>query len=1327
VDITVGAAERELERLREMFQQAPGAMAVLRGSEHVIEMANSAYLDLVGHREVVGRSVAAALPELVEQGFLALLDRVFTSGEAHVGRSVPVALRRGPLGQLEERVLDFVYQPLKDSQGQVTSIFVEATDITARVRAEEALRQSEERYRHAFEAAAVSLWEEDCTQVVALLGRLRAAGVRDFRAHFDRHPELVREALELVRVRDVNQEALRAFGARSKEELKTSLARTFTDDSFNVFKQELSALAEGEASFAAEAELCRLDGTPRRFQVAAKFPASHEALDRVLVTLVDVTERASTERALRESEERYRAFVANSSEAIWRYDLEEPLDLASPLAAQLDHIYRHARLAELNDAAARMYGLERAEQLVGARVEDTLPRANPASVAFLRRVIESAFAVRDMESTERDATGGVRQFANTMVPVFANGKLIRVWGVQRDITLRKRTDEALRTSEARLRSLFAQTLSGIVETDLAGRLLRVNRRFCEIAGRSESELLGLAMEDITHPEDLPHTIEKFRALVQGDSPGFEIEKRYVRPDGSVVWVHNSVALVRDADGRPQCAVATTLDISESRVFEEALRHSETRFRQVIDTAPIGIAISEPNGAVLRANDALIDILGYTREDLDRGAVDWHRFTPPEYLHLDMQHMEALRRGDAPPPFEKELVRRDGSRISVLIVARFLPDQGERMVAYAIDITERKRAEAALRATERRLSRIFETNLLGVLYFHPDGGVQDANDEFLRIVGYERADLAKGRIDWVRMTPSEFKAQDDEAVAGLRRVGSHPPIEKQYVRKDGSRIAVLVGSAMVDSASGVGFVLDLTPSKRAEAAVRESEARLRSVIDHMTGFVAMLDREGTLLEVGEPALRMGGLRREDVIGSKFWECGWWQHDREQQRRIEQWVGAAANGATIREDVVVRSTGDGKLAVDFMLAPVIGPDGTVTHVIPSGIDISVRKRMEMALREAAIALRDADRRKDEFLATLAHELRNPLAPIRNAVQLLKLKPQSSAQARVARDIIERQIQHMVRLVDDLLDVSRITLGQVNLKREELTLGAILNEALEAARPAIEAAGHSLHVDLPGEPLLIEGDATRLSQVFQNLLDNAVKYTPRGGRISVSAERRGGEAVVAVTDTGHGVSLDMQERIFELFTRSHSGGDVKISGLGVGLALSRQLVELHGGRIAVDSEGPGRGAKFSVFLPLLAASSAAAAPEREPQLPSGGCDRRILVVDDNRDAAESLRMLLELAGCTVSVAFDGREALGAFEHFGPDIVVLDIGMPEMDGYEVARRIRAHPEGRSVLLVALTGWGQDEDKRRARAAGFDEHLMKPVDPTLLNELILAARPVAT
>jgi PAS domain S-box-containing protein len=1046
----------EYEPMRAMFEQAVTAKAQLRGPSHIFETANPAWFALIGEREVLGLPVADALPELADQGITALFDQVYRSGEPHVRRSMAMKICRALDGGSEERVVDLVIQPLKGPAGCVLGVFVDAADVTDHVRAERAMRESELRHRYAFEAAGVSLWEEDCTDVMALLERLRAQGVTDLRAHLELNPELVHEAVAAVRVTDVNQEALRAFGAETKEELRASLARTFTKESFVVFTEELIALYEGQRSFESEAELCTLGGEPRHFQIRAAFPASSESTRRVLMTLVDVTRRKRTERALRQSEERYRAFVANSSEGIWRYELEEPLDVTLPADTQLEHIYRHARLAELNDTMARMYGFERAEQLVGARLEDTLPRDDEASEAYLRQVIEAGFSCRDVESAEKDQAGQVRHFANTMVPVFEKGKLVRGWGVQRDITARKRV-------------------------------------------------------------------------------------------------------------------------------EEALRKSELRFRRLVETAPVGVAISEPNGSVLLANDALLRILGCSRADIEKQPLDWHGFTPAEYLPRDVAHIDQLRRGGLPPPFEKELIRRDGTRVSVLIVARFLPDEGERMVAYAIDITERKRAEEALRRTEKRLGRIFETNLLGVLYFDIDGGVQDANDEFLRIVGYDRDDLNNGIIDWSRMTPSEFQENDVKAVAELRDNGAHPPIEKQYVRKDGSRVWVLVGSAMIDGDTGVGFVLDLTGLKAADAALRE----------------------------------------------------------------------------------------------------------------------------------------ADRRKDEFLATLAHELRNPLAPIRNAVHVLRTQPAAS-QASAAREIIARQVQHMVRLVDDLLEVSRITLGQVNLQREQLTLGQLVRDALDAVGPLIEEAGHELAVHLPAEPLKLHGDATRLSQVFQNLLNNACKYTPRGGRIVLRAERSGNEAVVSVRDTGVGVPREMQTRIFDLFTRIHPVDRIKVSGLGIGLALSKRLVELHGGRIELESAGAGKGSDFRVILPLAEPVEHDAQPRSvESSSIVAGVRRRILVVDDNKDAAESLAMLLQMTGSVVKTAFDGPDALDALDAFDPEIVLLDIGMPGMDGYEVARRMRARARGKDVMLVALTGWGQAEDKRRALEAGFDLHLTKPVDPATLYSVL--------
>jgi PAS domain S-box-containing protein len=370
---------------------------------------------------------------------------------------------------------------------------------------------------------------------------------------------------------------------------------------------------------------------------------------------------------------------------------------------------------------------------------------------------------------------------------------------------------------------------------------------------------------------------------------------------------------------------------------------------------------------------------------------------------------------------------------------------------------------------------------------------------------------------------------------------------------------------------------------------------------------------------------------------------------------------------------------------------------------------------------IEIREANRRKDEFLATLAHELRNPLAPMRSAVHVLKNPALTSDQSRQAREIIERQIHHMIRLVDDLLDVSRISVGHINLRNERVSLNTLITDALEATRSVIDESRHVLEVQLPQQTVLLEGDATRLVQVFQNLLNNAAKYTPAGGRIHIGGEIRGSEIVVTVRDNGLGIAADSQERIFELFTRVHPRDSIKVSGLGIGLSLARTLVELHNGRLEVHSEGLNQGSEFRVYLPV-AEPIEEALPVDSRTMSKADCAHRVLVVDDNRDAAESLAMLLSGDGFETRVAFDGPRALEEFGRYGPDIILLDIGMPLMDGYEVARRIRSSPGGSNVLLCALTGWGQLKDKQLAIDAGFDEHITKPVEPSRLIELMVSS-----
>jgi PAS domain S-box-containing protein len=501
-----------------------------------------------------------------------------------------------------------------------------------------------------------------------------------------------------------------------------------------------------------------------------------------------------------------------------------------------------------------------------------------------------------------------------------------------------------------------------------------------------------------------------------------------------------------------------------------------------------------------------------------------------------------------------------------------------------------------------------------------------------------------------------------------------------------------------------------------------ERVFRRLLEHLPAGAYTCDVSGLITYYNERAVELWGRApRLDHEEDRF--CGSFRlfsSDGNAIRHDQCWMALALqndeeyNG---REILIERPDGT-RLAALAHANPIHDESGHLLGAVNVLVDISDRKHAEDALRAA-------DRSKDEFLATLAHELRNPLAPLRNATYLLRRHAPANPETRSAVDVIERQLSHMTRLIDDLLDVSRITRNKLDLKIERVTVADVMRLAIETSRPVLESSRTELTVTTPPGTIELDADPTRLAQALANLLNNAAKFTEPGGKITMVAERQGSDAVIAVRDTGIGIPADMLSRIFDMFTQVDRSLERTQGGLGIGLTLVKRLVELHGGSVEARSAGTARGSEFTVRLPIALDSRPRRAPPSATH-PAIVSSRRILVVDDSRDAAVTLGLLLEAAGHDVRTAHDGAVATQAAGEMRPDVMVLDIGLPHMNGYEVARWIREQPWGADVVLIAMTGWGQEGDRQRSRAAGFDHHLVKPVDPGDLFELLARVeRPV--
>ena len=791
-----------------------------------------------------------------------------------------------------------------------------------------------------------------------------------------------------------------------------------------------------------------------------------------------------------------------------------------------------------------------------------------------------------------------------------------------------------------------------------------------------------------------------------------VEAIVERPDGSRITALVNIEPLRDASGKVTGAVNVFYDITDRRHAEKSLRDSEERLRVIVDATLECIKVVAADGTLLQMNNSGLEMIGAQSAEGVLGQCVYDLIAPEDRERF-REFNERVCRGES-GALEFDILGLAGRRrhLDTRAVPLRQPDGAYAQLAVTRDITAQHDAARELALSEERYRAVVESQSEMVCRFRPDGSILFANGAYARSCG---------------CTPEQMREQNfwnfipvadrDQVRAMLEALSPESPvvrIENRFVTTEGERWTLWTNRALRFDAEGrlveaQSTGIDITDRKQAEQALAHEQEKLRLLADTIPQLAWMARPDGHVFWYNKRWYEYTGTAPADMEG---W--GWQSvHDPSVLPEVlARWKRSIASGEAF--DMVFPVRGADSVFRNFLtrVNPLRDEQGRVLYWFGTNTDVSEIKRMEEALRES-------DRRKDEFLAVLSHELRNPLAPIKNIVALLRTNGADASMLEQVLPVLERQVGHLIRLVDDLLDVARINRGDIVLQKRATSLAEIVSAGLETSRPLIDARRHHLEVKLTNAADSIVGDPVRLAQVVANVLNNAATYTGPGGNLEVSTRSVENFAELRVRDNGVGIPPETMKTIFDLFKRGDNAREHP-SGFGIGLALARRLVEMHDGTIGVHSDGPNLGSEFVIRLPIERVEhklvDSAVGHENL------GAGKRILVVDDNIDVARSLAMLLEAIGADVCVAGDGPSALRAFATEQPAVVILDIGMPGMSGHDVAREIRTrYPDTRAVL-VAHTGWGQEDDRRTAAEAGFEFHLVKPADLSALQEILAKA-----
>ncbi len=872
----------------------------------------------------------------------------------------------------------------------------------------------------------------------------------------------------------------------------------------------------------------------------------------------------------------------------------------------------------------------------------------------------------------------------------------------------------------------------VITTNNEGRITYINRVAESVTGWSHQEALGQPLETVfkivneitREPVENPAA----RALREGVVVGLANHTVLVKKDGSECPIDDSAAPIRDEKGHVSGCVLIFRDVAEQRSLERNKSGQLLTARllaAIVESSNDAIISKSLEGVIQSWNAGAERIFGFTAEQ----AVGKHisLVIPPERIAEEDLIIASLKAGQRVEHFETERVRSDGQRILVSLTISPIKDEAGNVVGASKivrDVTRQREADererellAQAAAANAKFQAFFDQGALFAGIMDLDGTILEPNRLSWEGCGFTREQVI-GKPFWEGpwWSPSPALVEQIKTASAEAAAGKSFRAELPYFVGDGSeRMADVTIQPIRDETGRVLFLAptgtDITDRKHAEA----DREKFVILIESSTDFIGMCDLNGMPFFVNRAGLEMVGL--DSIEHAHRTPLPDFFFPEDQERIMNEFLPS------------VKETGHGEIEIRFrhfktgearwMAYKVLMLTDAANQ--PLGFatvsqDVTERKRLADDLRRLAADLSEADRRKNEFIATLAHELRNPLAPLSNMVEVLKRSDDDVETLKRARDTIERQLGQMVRLVDDLLDLNRITHDRLELRQSEVELSSVIQQAVEAAGPLIDSAHHDLRVTLPEEPIYLNADPARLAQVFGNLLNNSCRYTKPGGTIWLSAQQRDGELVVTVKDTGSGIPQDKLASIFDMFTQVDRSPERLQGGLGIGLTLVKRLVEMHGGSVEASSAGEGQGSEFVVRLPILATEPAT--PDQTAAAEPTTA-RRILIVDDNRDSADSLAMLLEITGNRTYLAHDGVEAVAAVEKHRPEVVLLDIGLPMLNGHEVCRRVREHSWGKDIIVIALTGWGQEEDRRKSQEAGFDGHLVKPVNYDELLELL--------